>query len=72
MGEERAEALEFPSVGEGLDFLRIPTVFICILSSVFGILTPSSSCSFGDIGLETTFPLVMDVTEVTLPDFKVS
>ena len=51
--------------------MRIPTLFISVFSSVVEILAPSSSCSFRDNGLETISPLVTDVTDVTLPDFKV-
>lgn len=71
MGEESTEPLESPSAGESLAVLRIPTLIVSVFSSVFWILAPSSSCSFRDNGLEIRSPLVIDVTDVTLPDFKV-
>lgn len=48
--------------------MRIP---ISVFSSVFGVLAPSSFCSFRDNGLEIIPPLVIDATDTTLPDFKV-
>lgn len=70
MGEERAEPIKSPTSGESFSALRIPN-FISVFSSDFGILAPSSSCSFRDNGLETISPLVkvVDVMDVTLPDF---